>query len=498
MRKNIVSALITLMLLAVSATAVVTAEGTTHYVYAGGDIQAAIDNADPGDTILIGPGTYDVGRLIIDRPLTLQGSGAYETELYGVIHLGSLFRADGGHAVTGEIEIADLAVINMDGISLLPTYLPLFPEPCISSYEFDDAAALDGNGFEMGTLSIHNCALDGIGGIYVQHVGSVSIYGNDFFGSFQQELLGVDDDAKHGIYVGWCGSVDISSNYLNFFDWVAIATPYNESVRVVNNLLFGNTYVGIGSSYSGDVAVVNNTLVFNGNGIRVWDAQSAVVANNIIYDSSSQMFDAWVTTVGGLVFENNDIYIEEPDIAPLDGISQWGFPPGFTIILDSDADQYAVSGNIFEDPLFSFDLVLTHQCYAPQLDGYYLLDYLFALSDESPCINAGVFAHSAAYGSVVDDILGMPRPQNGRYDIGCYEVRASYTPASAQPLVATSLAKATSLWTDVLLWLPEELTPEQQAILDEVQSLIEGAGSLGNPIAANGALQRAITLLESL
>ncbi len=180
----------------------------------------------------------------------------------------------------------------------------------------------------------------------------------------------------------------------------------------------------------------------------------------------------------------------------LDGLSLWGFPEGYLIILNSGNDSYAVSDNIFEDPLFKFMPSAPHQ--SPGLDGFWFFEYLFSLQKDSPCIDAGIDASAISYGSVRDDLLGLHRPQNGRFDIGCFEVLASYTPATMQPLVSTSLAKATGLWGDVLLWLPDELSAEQQALLDEVQSLIEGAGSLGNPIAANGALQRAIALLESL
>ncbi|GAB4339780.1 MAG: hypothetical protein Kow0099_15200 [Candidatus Abyssubacteria bacterium] len=44
-------------------------------VYDGGSIQAAIDGADPGDLILVGPGTYDE-KIIMWKPVRLQGWGA--------------------------------------------------------------------------------------------------------------------------------------------------------------------------------------------------------------------------------------------------------------------------------------------------------------------------------------------------------------------------------------------------------------------------------------
>ncbi|SDL66874.1 hypothetical protein [Maricaulis salignorans] len=59
------------------------AVGDTFYVYAGMSIQAAVDAADAGATIIVGPGTYDED-IVIDKAITLLSSdGAATTIING-------------------------------------------------------------------------------------------------------------------------------------------------------------------------------------------------------------------------------------------------------------------------------------------------------------------------------------------------------------------------------------------------------------------------------
>ena len=63
-----------LIIAAVMAAFVLTASASSAVYQAGADLQAAVDGARPGDTILVGPGIYE--KVEITKSLTLLGDGA--------------------------------------------------------------------------------------------------------------------------------------------------------------------------------------------------------------------------------------------------------------------------------------------------------------------------------------------------------------------------------------------------------------------------------------
>src|SRR4051794_6876385 len=70
------------LLFAVLAMALPAAAGArTIKVFEGDSIQAAIDAADPGDTIKIKPGTYAENLWVNKDDITIKGAGSSRTEL---------------------------------------------------------------------------------------------------------------------------------------------------------------------------------------------------------------------------------------------------------------------------------------------------------------------------------------------------------------------------------------------------------------------------------
>lgn len=134
-------------------------------------------------------------------------------------------------------------------------------------------------------------------------------------------------------------------------------------------------------------------------------------------------------------------------------------------------------GNIDADPLFVF---------APTN---------LSLRAASPCVDAGT---NLAPG-VLDDILGVPRPQRMAYDMGAYEYAgSSWSPVSLQPLARTQLQAALALWNGVACRIPCDPSDEVTALVWDIQKHMENAAQLTNPVYASGQLAQAAALMEAL
>ena len=117
----------------------------------------------------------------------------------------------------------------------------------------------------------------------------------------------------------------------------------------------------------------------------------------------------------------------------------------------------------------------------------------------SPCIDAGTYASLPSLGGVIDDILGVPRPQGSAYDMGAYECAgASWSPVVVQPLARTQLAAVLSLWEELLSRLPDEPTDEMAALIEQIQGHVANAAQLTNPIYASGQLSKAAAAMQQL
>lgn len=153
---------------------------------------------------------------------------------------------------------------------------------------------------------------------------------------------------------------------------------------------------GRGISYSGGGLNIQNTVISNNTGAGIWcdymDWGSSVLKNVTIADNGGF----------GLVISEGSIGI----------INSVIFHNAGSIILDLASASASYSnieggwegeGNIEEDPLF--------------LESG---DYPYALSHDSPCVDAGT-PDTTGFHLPVNDILGNPRIWNGRIDMGAFE-----------------------------------------------------------------------------
>lgn len=87
---------------------------TVHEVQAGESIQDAIDQAEPGDVVRVGPGVYNEALGIEVEDLTLEGSGQGVTVLDGTD-----IESDGIDVTADGVTVRDLTVQNFGGDGIL-------------------------------------------------------------------------------------------------------------------------------------------------------------------------------------------------------------------------------------------------------------------------------------------------------------------------------------------------------------------------------------------
>jgi hypothetical protein len=196
-------------------------------------------------------------------------------------------------------------------------------------------------------------------------------------------------------------------------------------------------YYSSGGSYDGE----------NGGGVKFTTSCTSTFTNCIIWGNyPNDVLDT----------DDGDVIIEYSDIGG-------GFPG---------------EGNIDADPLF---------VNAP-------IDV--SLRSGSPCIDAGTDMSP----DVVDDILGVARPQGSAYDMGAYEYAAkgTWSPVSIMPLARTQLANALETWSELSEQLPEEPSDEMSELIERIQVHMQNATGLTNPVYASGELSKALSLMAEL
>ncbi len=72
------------------------------------------------------------------------------------------------------------------------------------------------------------------------------------------------------------------------------------------------------------------------------------------------------------------------------------------------------------------------------------------------------------------------------------------SPGIFKPLAKYRLTEASALWSCITTNMPEEITADIQAIIDDVQAHMQNATSLSNPIYSSGELTKAINLMKDL
>jgi hypothetical protein len=254
-----VGALVALAPLAVACGGDGDAAPRVLVVAAGSSIQATVDEARPGDVVLIEPGTYHEAVLIETADITLRGVDRNTVVLDGRHELdnGVMALADGVVVENMSIHSFTVNGVFISGLS-----------------EANDDTQLDG--FRVSYVSAWN---NGLYGLYAFQAGN---------GILEHSYVSGHPDS--GIYVGQCGGPDTDAG---------VVVDAGDG-RPCNVLVDRITAVGNAIGYSGT------------NASQVWVVRSTFRANRIGITPNSQSLErrapqTEAMIVGNLVIDNDNV-----------------------------------------------------------------------------------------------------------------------------------------------------------------------------------------------
>lgn len=288
-----------------AATALVSAsaaQAVVHKVSPGESIQAAIDMAVPGDTVLVEPGVYHEN----------------EGGIYGLRitqdNIRLIGKARPGQGEEGKVRLVATGIQTDDGTGIYAA-----PAGCEYNFGRDQCNAPDLKDFYVRGFTVEGFGVNGIQTRFV-----------DGFEMIRNESA---NNLNNGIYptLSANGLVRNNTSYgsLDTAMWVA----GSENVRVIGNELYGSV-IGFEITVSNSVEFRNNEVHSNTVGVGLFHPNGA--GNPALPEMAN-----WV-------IEENEIYNNNADNAAVPGTFQSALPPGGGVLLLGVSD-HTVQNNRIEN-----------------------------------------------------------------------------------------------------------------------------------------------------
>ena len=451
-------------------------------------VQAAIDSAADGDTILVAAGTYQENITFLGKAIHVTSEDGPATTFLDGNQTGSVVRFVNGEGVDSVIE--GFTIMNGTGTFISPefitgggVFIANVASPSIIGNVITGNTSSTGHGGGIGcfgagaTVTGNSITSNAGGGIYAEDSNqALVIISNSIDTNSSNEGIAVDGVAAvmvdentvigngaNGIDIRFTDSVTVRNNMVTLNDGQGIKVCNSDLVDLIDNTVLAGGGDGIFSRFCGQVAAVGNYIegrdLGGANGLYIWNADFTLSEQNISGDNADRghfyRSTAMVICRNNVSVENGTEGMTIRDCSAfVDGFTAYGNPQGgFTsvsndflqirnsIFRNNGPDEFQQFGGVSPNPDYcnieggfpgvgNIDVdPLFVDFDGPDNNPNTISDNDYRLQAGSPCIDAG---NSSTWLCTDVDVNGSPRLADGLLngpelvDMGAHEFSNVY------------------------------------------------------------------------